>query len=541
MEAKKIGRFEVRRVLATDPGGLVTLAWDPDASSHVVIRTIRSDATELSDRSAWFQHECELTSRVKHPNVLQVAGTDSDPLEGPFLISECIEGTSLHHVFPKQVPIVLALRILIQAARGLAAAEAAGVLQQNLSPEHVLLSTDGVVKVILFGSLRVSPSPGATTCSAFARSAFWLIAAHMPDEPWAEADSKIHLATLKHMTSQDLDPALMEVFLRAFSSDLSARFPSTRAFMNSLISAAPMAAATRMDILSRFSSDQEPTHDAFIAELVQGFDGLEEELPLPASKAESEPSPIEPLADRPPEAQSPAPETEGQPPAPETEGQPPAPETIDINPPATPEEPDTQQEARTSAGKPLVWGLAGLLIAGAAFGAFAWFKSPKAVTISTVPPGAEILVDGQSVGHSPVSNLKAVHAGSAIEARMDGYRSASQTLQAGQSTLDLRLEALPPTKPPDLVPIVKPTPPATSPATSPAPSPAPPPNKGLPEPSPTPPPKKAPQTKPQTTPKTKPEPVPQAKPQTGPPDKKPQAEPQPKPSSGDVFDSLRQP
>jgi serine/threonine protein kinase/tetratricopeptide (TPR) repeat protein len=103
-----------------------------------------------------FRREIEAAGRLKHPNV--VAAVDADEDRGVhFLVMDYVEGRDLDGVVRERGPLPAALAIdyLIQAARGLEAAHAQGIVHRDIKPANLMLDTEGTVRVLDLGLARL--------------------------------------------------------------------------------------------------------------------------------------------------------------------------------------------------------------------------------------------------------------------------------------------------------------------------------------------------------------------------------------------------
>lgn len=109
------------------------------------------------DRSAVmrFKREIEAAGRLKHPNL--VAALDSAEDRGVhFLVMEYVAGSDLDRLIRSRGPMTPfeAIDSVIQAARGLEAAHAAGIVHRDIKPGNLMLDTAGAVRVLDLGLAR---------------------------------------------------------------------------------------------------------------------------------------------------------------------------------------------------------------------------------------------------------------------------------------------------------------------------------------------------------------------------------------------------
>jgi serine/threonine protein kinase len=112
---------------------------------------------------ARFVAEARINARLEHPNVVQVLSFGDQP--EPFLALEYVEGTTLARVIKacaetqQRLPPAAVLFLVAEAAKGLDHAhrkrdengQPLGIVHRDVSPQNLLLSYEGVVKVSDFG------------------------------------------------------------------------------------------------------------------------------------------------------------------------------------------------------------------------------------------------------------------------------------------------------------------------------------------------------------------------------------------------------
>jgi len=103
-----------------------------------------------------FRREVEAAGRLKHPNI--VAALDADEDRGVhFLVMDYVAGSDLDRVVQQRgpMPVLQAVDCIIQAARGLEAAHAAGIVHRDIKPGNLMLDTAGTIRVLDLGLARI--------------------------------------------------------------------------------------------------------------------------------------------------------------------------------------------------------------------------------------------------------------------------------------------------------------------------------------------------------------------------------------------------
>ena len=108
-----------------------------------------------------FQREVAAAARLDHPNIVRAVDASQD--RGVhFLAMEFIEGRDLHSIVNSAgpLPIDQAISCAIQAARGLEAAHAKGIIHRDIKPANLILDTSGIVRVLDLGLARLIEASG---------------------------------------------------------------------------------------------------------------------------------------------------------------------------------------------------------------------------------------------------------------------------------------------------------------------------------------------------------------------------------------------
>ncbi len=153
------GRFAIVRPLARGNMGQVCEARDELTGETVAVKTmLRRRNGELvslreADKNALrFQREVRIMSRLHSDNLPRIidGGLDGDQ---PYLAMEYVPGMTLADLIAKEdrLRVAWAAAIGAQIAAGLAVAHRASVVHRDLKPSNVMITPDGVVKVLDFG------------------------------------------------------------------------------------------------------------------------------------------------------------------------------------------------------------------------------------------------------------------------------------------------------------------------------------------------------------------------------------------------------
>ncbi len=166
MSIKKLGRYELIRVLGKGAMGLVYEGRDPNLDRRVAIKTIKVE--NLSEEAAAeyevrFRTEARSAARLQHPNIVSVYDSDRDG-DIAFLVMEFIAGDDLKHHLDKGELYSLeqSLTIMTDLLSALDYAHRQSIVHRDIKPANLLIEASGRVKLTDFGVARIQDS-GETT------------------------------------------------------------------------------------------------------------------------------------------------------------------------------------------------------------------------------------------------------------------------------------------------------------------------------------------------------------------------------------------
>src|SRR5262249_43273090 len=106
----------------------------------VAIKMLPPSMLKEASAAARVQREVEAAAKLNHPNI--VTAFDADSANGVhFLVMECVDGSDLSALVKKNgpLPVAQAVNCIVQAARGLEAAHAEGIVHRDIKPGNLLL------------------------------------------------------------------------------------------------------------------------------------------------------------------------------------------------------------------------------------------------------------------------------------------------------------------------------------------------------------------------------------------------------------------
>jgi TolB-like protein len=147
----RLGPYEVVSPLGAGGMGEVYRARDERLGREVAVKVLPEAVSSDRERLRRFEREARSASALNHPNVVTIYDVGrADAVS--WIAMELVTGNSLRRLLAAgRLPMKGVLAIGTQIATGLAAAHEAGIVHRDMKPENVMVTAEGLVKLLDFG------------------------------------------------------------------------------------------------------------------------------------------------------------------------------------------------------------------------------------------------------------------------------------------------------------------------------------------------------------------------------------------------------
>jgi serine/threonine protein kinase/Tol biopolymer transport system component len=154
-----VGPYEILEVLGGGGMGVIYRARDPRLHRIVALKFLPPELTRDPEAKARFVQEARAASSLDHPNLCTILELGETPDGRLYLAMPCYDGETLRRRIERgPLPVEAALDIATQIAAGLAKAHRNGIVHRDIKPPNVIVTADGVVKILDFGLAKLAGS-----------------------------------------------------------------------------------------------------------------------------------------------------------------------------------------------------------------------------------------------------------------------------------------------------------------------------------------------------------------------------------------------
>jgi len=178
--------------------GVVYKAVDSRLDRPAAIKVLPATALASPDRQKRFVQEAKTASSLNHPNIVTIYDINTQEVEGQpvqYIAMEYVAGETLDKLIGRKgLKVREALKYAIQIADALAAAHAAGIVHRDLKPGNIMVTPQGLVKILDFGLAKLT---GPLETDAYAETV------HAEASPHTEEGTV--LGTVAYMSPEQAD------------------------------------------------------------------------------------------------------------------------------------------------------------------------------------------------------------------------------------------------------------------------------------------------------------------------------------------------
>jgi eukaryotic-like serine/threonine-protein kinase len=154
---RKLSHYEILDDLGAGGMGVVYRARDTRLHRDVAIKVLPTDRPLRPTAKARFQREALAASALNHPNIITIYEISSEG-DTEFIVMEYVRGSTLSSLLKKRpLGTTEAIHYAVQIADALAKAHVAGIIHRDLKPGNIMITEDGLVKVLDFGLAKFNP------------------------------------------------------------------------------------------------------------------------------------------------------------------------------------------------------------------------------------------------------------------------------------------------------------------------------------------------------------------------------------------------
>jgi serine/threonine protein kinase/Tol biopolymer transport system component len=156
----RLGAYEILAPLGAGGMGEVYRARDSKLAREVAIKVLPAEVSADRNRLTRFEQEARSASALNHPNIVtiyEIGSVDSVS----YIAMELVQGKTLRELLTEgPLPTKRLLALSAQIADGLARAHEAGIVHRDLKPDNVMITREGLVKILDFGLAKLAGSSG---------------------------------------------------------------------------------------------------------------------------------------------------------------------------------------------------------------------------------------------------------------------------------------------------------------------------------------------------------------------------------------------
>jgi non-specific serine/threonine protein kinase/serine/threonine-protein kinase len=156
-EGRRVGSYRIVREVGRGGMGTVFLAERSDGEfrQEVALKVVRRSFAD-SDLARRFRQERQILASLNHPNIARLLDGGVSADGEPFLVMEYVDGVRIDdYCAEHDLPAGERLKLFIEVCRGVNYAHQHLVVHRDLKPSNILVTKEGVPKLLDFGIAKL--------------------------------------------------------------------------------------------------------------------------------------------------------------------------------------------------------------------------------------------------------------------------------------------------------------------------------------------------------------------------------------------------
>lgn len=179
-----VSHYRILEKLGEGGMGVVYKAKDTKLKRDVALKFLPPEMTSDPDARGRFIKEAQTASSLDHPNIGVIHEIEETNDGRSFICMALYDGETLKQRIergPLGVPEII--KIGIQVVDGLKRAHEAGIVHRDIKPANIIITREGVVKIVDFGVAKLAGGAGQTTTSPWAGTAAYMSPEQIQNRP----------------------------------------------------------------------------------------------------------------------------------------------------------------------------------------------------------------------------------------------------------------------------------------------------------------------------------------------------------------------
>ena len=175
MIGETVSHYKIFEKLGGGGMGVVYRAEDTRLKRTVALKFLPPELTCDSESKDRFIQEAQSASALQHNNICNIHDIDETDDGQLFLVMDCYEGETLKSRIARgNLEIAEAIDIAVQIAHGLQQAHEKGIVHRDIKPANIIITKDGVVKILDFGLAKLAGQAGISKAGSIVGTAAYM-------------------------------------------------------------------------------------------------------------------------------------------------------------------------------------------------------------------------------------------------------------------------------------------------------------------------------------------------------------------------------